>query len=89
MANETMASETLGTETPETTETPEKPEAAETAQVEAAGQAEGEGADEAPESDVEKVLCMVSKQMVPIDETIELERKKGEVLRIHSKYKRF
>ncbi len=37
----------------------------------------------------EMVICAVSKQEVPLDETIELERKKGEKLRIHSRFKKF
>lgn len=37
----------------------------------------------------EMVMCAVSKQQVPLDETIEIERKKGEKLRIHSRYKKF
>jgi hypothetical protein len=61
----------------------------EATKVEDASPAGAETEAQAPASEVEKVLCMVSKQMVPIDETIELERKKGEVLRIHRKYKRF
>jgi len=37
----------------------------------------------------EMVMCMVSKQKVPLDETVEIERKKGELLRVHARYKRF
>lgn len=38
---------------------------------------------------VETVMCSVSKEQVPLDETIELERKKGETLRVHSRFKKF
>ncbi len=43
----------------------------------------------APETSGEMVFCAVSKQMVPIEETVEVERKKGEVLRIHERFKKF
>ncbi len=46
-------------------------------------------AEKAEEPEVEMVQCMISKQRVPLSETIELERKKGEVLRIHQRYKKF
>lgn len=45
-----------------------------------AGQAQASG---------EMVFCAVSKQMVPKEETIEIERKPGEVLRIHRRYKKY
>lgn len=37
----------------------------------------------------EMVFCAVSKQMVPIEETVEVERKKGETLRIHKRFKKY
>ncbi len=45
-----------------------------------------ESAKEAP---AEMVVCAVSKKEVPLEETVEIERKKGEMLRIHSRYKKF
>lgn len=44
---------------------------------------------EAPATDTRTIFCAVSKQMVPFDETIEVERKPGEMLRIHKKYKKY
>ncbi|RMG10706.1 MAG: hypothetical protein D6729_19175 [Deltaproteobacteria bacterium] len=48
--------------------------------------AAGEGTEQASS---EQVFCAVSKQMVPKEETIEIERKPGEVLRIHRRYKKY
>ena len=81
MSDETTQVEEQNAETaapaPEITPTPE-----------AAAQAV-EAQEPEPRKDVEMVLCMVSKEMVPLEETIELERKKGEVLRLHQRYKKF
>jgi hypothetical protein len=71
-----MADETQPETTPET-------EAAEAAEAATAPEAEQ------PAAEIEMVFCAVSKQQVPASETIELERKKGEMLRIHARYKKF
>lgn len=42
-----------------------------------------------PEPEGEKVLCAVSKKMVLLEDTVEIERHKGETLRIHKRFKRF
>ncbi|MDF1563732.1 MAG: hypothetical protein P1V51_11860 [Deltaproteobacteria bacterium] len=78
-----MSDETQQIEETEKTETP-------AAVAEAPAKAAAPIEEQAEEKkDVEMTMCMVSKQMVPLEETIELERKKGEVLRIHSRYKKF
>ena len=50
---------------------------------------EVEGAAAETAKETELVMCAVSKQNVPLDETIEIERKKGEMLRIHARFKKF
>ena len=76
------------TSVPEASSIPSEPAAA--AAPEAAPQSVAAVEEEPePAKDVETVLCMISKQQVPLSETIELERKKGEVLRIHQRYKKF
>ena len=50
---------------------------------------EAEGAAEEKAKVTEMVMCAVSKQQVPLDETVEIERKRGEKLRIHARFKKF
>lgn len=60
-------------------------------ETETTSMAEAEATPETPPETTggEKVFCAVSKEMVPIEETVEVERKKGEVLRIHQRFKKF
>lgn len=74
-------------ETPKTPEAP--PPEAEAAAEPAAEATEAAAPEEAEKTSGEMVFCAVSKQMVPIEETVEVERKKGEVLRIHKRFKKF
>lgn len=65
----------------------EQPEEMESAE-EAGGE---EGEEEAPEKQYsgEKIMCFVSKQMVPIEETVELEVKEHKKVRVLPKYIKF
>ena len=42
--------------------------------------------EEVPEKKVEKIMCFVSKQMVPVTDTIEVEYAKNKKVRVLPKY---
>jgi len=49
-----------------------------------------EGAEEAaPEKDEQKIMCFVSKQMVPISQTVEIEYAPRKKVRVLPKYIKF
>ena len=45
--------------------------------------------EEVPEKKVEKIMCFVSKQMVPVTDTIEVEYAKNKKVRVLPKYVKY
>ncbi len=44
---------------------------------------------EAPKKDEQKIMCFVSKQMVPLNETVEVEYAPGKKVRVVPRYVKY